>query len=339
MKRKFNLFLFVLILVILSNSVYAQGNNLFIDTNSQDWFIDDLSVLVKLKVISGYPDGSFRPDNYIQKSEFIKTLISSIGYTDIEKTYKHWASGYIDKALDLKIINEENLIDLNKPITRYEMATIISNTLELKKESIPSDIYEYKHMIKDIDEINDESLYNSVLTTYVKGIISGYPDGSFSGNRNLSRAEASSIILRLIDKNSRIKQNLEKNSKKISPFALEVLNLVNIERQNVGIHKLTFCEDLNSVANLKANDMSSYNYFSHESPNYDSFFDVLKDRNIEYTTAAENIAVGQQTPEEVVNDWMNSPEHKAHILNPDFNKTGIGTSSGDKIYWTIVFTD
>lgn len=121
MKRKISLFLFVLSLVILSNSVYAQGNSLFTDTNSHDWFIDDLSVLVKLESISGYPDGSFRPNKDIKKSEFIKTLISSIGYSNLDKTDKHWASGYIDKALHLKIINNKNLIDLDKPITRYEM--------------------------------------------------------------------------------------------------------------------------------------------------------------------------------------------------------------------------
>lgn len=190
-------------------------------------------------------------------------------------------------------------------------------------------------MIKDIDEIDDEYLYNSVLKTYVKGIISGYPDGSFSGDRILSRAEASSVIVRLIDKNSRIKKNLEKNSF----FALEVLNLVNIERQNTGIDQLVFCEDLNSIANLKSKDMSDYDYFSHESPNYGSFFDMLKDRNIDYTTAGENIAMGQSSPKEVVSAWMNSPGHKRNILNPNFNKIGIGVYFGDRIYWTQAFTN
>lgn len=334
MKRKIVVFVFSMLMLVSSNS-YAENFKLFSDTGPNDWFMEDVSYLVKLKGISGYPDGSFKPDRNIQKSEFIKTLISSIGYKDLEKTDKYWASGYIDKALTLGLIGAESLDGMDKPITRYEMARIISNTLDYKKEDGLDNIGKYSNKIKDIHKINDTDLYDCVLKTYVKGIISGYPDGSFSGDNYLSRAEASTVIVRIINKDSRVEQELNKSES----FAEEVLELVNMERNKRDIGNLIFSEDLNSVANLKSQDMATYNYFDHNSPNYGSLFDMLRKRNIGYGFAGENIAMGQRTPESVVDAWMNSPGHKRNILNPNYNKIGIGVYIGDRIYWTQAFTD
>ncbi len=226
------------------------------------------------------------------------------------------------------------MTNIDKSISRYEMAKIISNTLDYRKENTPQNVEKYVSNIKDIHKINDKSLYDCVLKTYVKGIISGYPDGSFSGDNYLSRAEASTVIVRVIDESSRVKQTINKNT----DFANEVLNLVNNERVKEGIHKLEFCEDLNSVANLKSKDMAIYNYFSHNSPNYGSLFDMLKKRDIKYMAAGENIAMGQKTPKQVVEAWMNSPGHRQNILNSNYNKIGIGVYIGDRIYWTQAFT-
>ena len=50
-------------------------------------------------------------------------------------------------------------------------------------------------------------------------------------------------------------------------------------------------------------------YFDHTSPTYGSPFDMMKKFNISYNTAGENIAIGQKTPSEVMNSWMNSSGH------------------------------
>ncbi len=60
----------------------------------------------------------------------------------------------------------------------------------------------------------------------------------------------------------------------------------------------------------KSQDMIDNNYFSHNSPTYGSPFDMLKKFGISYKTAGENIAMGQKTPKEVVNAWMNSEGHR-----------------------------
>ena len=58
-----------------------------------------------------------------------------------------------------------------------------------------------------------------------------------------------------------------------------------------------------------------------------------------WTTLAENVAAGQQTPEAVVAAWMNSAGHRANILNPSFRDIGVGVAKGGSygIYWAQEF--
>ena len=75
--------------------------------------------------------------------------------------------------------------------------------------------------------------------------------------------------------------------------------------------------------------MVNNNYFSHTSPTYGSPFDMMKSFKISYNTAGENIA-GNSSNSSAVTAWMNSPGHRANILNGSFNQTGIGVVSGSK---------
>ncbi len=121
-------------------------------------------------------------------------------------------------------------------------------------------------------------------------------------------------------------------------FQKEVLDLVNVERTNRGLQPLKFNSELSKVATLKSQDMIDKNYFDHTSPTYGSPFDMMKQFGITYRTAGENIAMGQETPKEVMNSWMNSPGHRKNILNPDFTELGVGIASdGSSLYWTQMF--
>ncbi|MNP03408.1 Cysteine-rich secretory protein family protein [compost metagenome] len=77
------------------------------------------------------------------------------------------------------------------------------------------------------------------------------------------------------------------------------------------------------MAMAKAKDMYDNNYFDHQSPTYGSPFDMMKAFGISYSSAGENIAKGQKSAEEVMNQWMNSPGHRANILNSSFTEIGI----------------
>ncbi|GGH23849.1 CAP domain-containing protein [Paenibacillus segetis] len=116
--------------------------------------------------------------------------------------------------------------------------------------------------------------------------------------------------------------------------AAEVVQLVNEERVNAGLKPLVIHTNLSTMAKDKAIDMFKSNYFSHTSPKYGSPFDMMDAYNITYRYAGENIAMGQKSAEEVVKAWMNSPGHKANILNENYGLIGVGYYNG---YWVQEF--
>lgn len=119
-----------------------------------------------------------------------------------------------------------------------------------------------------------------------------------------------------------------------SAFASRVVDLVNKERAKAGLKALAVNDALTVMALDKAKDMSSNNYFDHNSPTYGSPFDMMKKYGISYSYAGENIAKGQRTPEEVMNSWMNSEGHRKNIMSPNFTMIGVGYYNG---YWVQEF--
>jgi len=122
----------------------------------------------------------------------------------------------------------------------------------------------------------------------------------------------------------------------LSAFEQQVVDLTNNERAKYGLAALKIDTDLSKVARAKSQDMSTNNYFDHNSPNYGSPFDMMKSFGISYKAAGENIAKGQTTPEEVVKAWMNSEGHRANILSEKFTHIGVGYVK-DGNYWTQQF--
>lgn len=121
-------------------------------------------------------------------------------------------------------------------------------------------------------------------------------------------------------------------------YADQVLQLVNAERAKAGLSAFTTNSTLIAAANKRAQE--TVQSFSHTRPNGTKFSSVLQEYGVSYRTAGENIAYGQRSPEEVVKGWMNSPGHRANILNSSFNKIGIGVyQSNGTLYWSQLFTN
>ena len=122
----------------------------------------------------------------------------------------------------------------------------------------------------------------------------------------------------------------------MNAFEQEVVKLTNAERTKAGLAPFKTDDQLMAAAREKSQDMQSKNYFSHTSPTFGSPFDRMKALGITYKSAGENIAQGQRTPQEVVQAWMDSPGHRANILNEKFTHIGVGyVKSGN--YWTQQF--
>jgi uncharacterized YkwD family protein len=122
----------------------------------------------------------------------------------------------------------------------------------------------------------------------------------------------------------------------LKAYEQQVVDLTNKERAKYGLPALKVDLALSKVAREKSRDMAVNHYFSHNSPTYGSPFEMMRKFGISYTAAGENIAKGQRTPQEVVAAWMNSPGHRANILNKNYTHIGVGFEENGYI-WTQQF--
>ena len=126
-----------------------------------------------------------------------------------------------------------------------------------------------------------------------------------------------------------------------SPDLNRVIELTNEHRRAAGCGNLTWNPALAQAAQGHATDMAANNYFSHTSRNGASFATRIRRAGYRYRMVAENLAAGQQSPEEVVATWMASPGHRANILNCRLRQVGIGFaehgSSSYGSYWVQDF--
>lgn len=138
----------------------------------------------------------------------------------------------------------------------------------------------------------------------------------------------------------------------------EIVTLCNQERVKAGISPVQINESLRKIARYKSNEMLQYNYFSHSSTvtGYMPWDLAKKIFGYSYSTFGENLWMTKMssdnprlveqfrsniTAREIVKDWMNSPSHKANILNKNFKKIGVGLaySSSLKAYAAQEFSN
>ena len=134
-----------------------------------------------------------------------------------------------------------------------------------------------------------------------------------------------------------IKKDADDASKfSVHDVAQQVLALVNEERRKAGVAPLTLSAELQSAAAIRAEEITRR--FSHTRPDGSKFSTVIP--NGKYTMG-ENIAAGKNTAAKVVQQWMNSPGHRANILRSDYTELGVGyvykENSQYMHYWGQIF--
>lgn len=103
----------------------------------------------------------------------------------------------------------------------------------------------------------------------------------------------------------------------------------NIRRKAAGLPELTLNTRLSLSATRKVNDMLLRQYFEHESPTGESIDDLAKAAGYEYILVGENLAYGNFSDDnDVVTAWMDSPGHRANMLNPRYTEIGVGVVEG-----------
>lgn len=201
-KKKLCAILLMLALVFMSQSkIFAENLIYFTDVNSQDWYYQPITRGAKNGLIYGYSDRTFKPNNDISLQEFLalygralvlienkKEVSNIIQPEDFGISKSAWAYREIQNVLsriDHNYLNKYNFNNINRPITREEVAFFINNSLILNTNTKTTS------QLKDIGGTKFEADINNLEK---HNIVLGYPDSNFKPEDHITRAELSKII-------------------------------------------------------------------------------------------------------------------------------------------------
>ena len=167
----------------------------------------------------------------------------------------------------------------------------------------------------DVITKNENHIFREWITTV-------YPTSKAEGEKTSDCKLCYQVVTQSIPK-------LEVPSQEIQQ---RILELVNIERQKEGLSPLSYYSKGQAAADIRAEEIIET--FSHTRPDGTNCFTALE--GIHYWTAGENIALGHRSAEQVVDAWMNSPGHRANIMNESFTHLIVGYDHEAKA-WVQLF--
>lgn len=132
-----------------------------------------------------------------------------------------------------------------------------------------------------------------------------------------------------------ISRSLPSDRISVNPAEWDVLRIVNIERYRNHAYPLSMTANLQKAMDIRAEELTKF--YSHTRPDGQSCFSVLDKSFRQNRKLGENIAMCQQTPEAVMDAWMNSTGHRANILNPQFAYIGVGFINAGRNHWGQMF--
>lgn len=208
MKRILSLFLSMMLILSMSVS-FAEGTesqSIFNDLSKDHWAYDAIKQMVENNVLSGYPDGTFRPEAKVSRAEFAKLMVKALNlpidenakssFVDVDDS--HWVVPYLEAAKQY-LTGYQALSGIkykpDEPALREDMAVALVNALKLPLTSTePLNTYTDKSSIST-------QLRAHVATAISNNLIKGYEkDGvkTFKPLGELTRAEAAKLLLNVI---------------------------------------------------------------------------------------------------------------------------------------------
>ncbi|MBO4725402.1 MAG: S-layer homology domain-containing protein [Firmicutes bacterium] len=210
-KRLLTTILTILVFMVATFGTACADTKLmsFSDINDKYWAKPNIDTLVARGGISGYPDGTFKPSNSITAAEFVKIalyLLDDIKVDTEGYTGADWYKPYAEKAVEVGIVPEDMFDNTTwkKAIPRQKMAVISIKVATTRGEDMTvenKDVYAKK--FSDYDSIC-KYCKDYVLNAVGKGIVAGYPGGTFKPESGATRAEAAAMLVRVIDPTQRL---------------------------------------------------------------------------------------------------------------------------------------
>jgi uncharacterized protein YkwD len=316
----------------------------FTDLPSTHWAYTDIMAMEKAGIIDGFPDGRFRPEQAVTRAEFTKLLAVTFDlpatgsyYADVPEDawYREYADDSAPYMLYYPDEDEQYNLKPEDPFVREDAAYAMVELYEQGQAKYDHDI---------LNRFTDTEDITPMLVPYVaiavdQEMLEGRGD-YFDPGKAMTRAEVCKLFVRVIAQRDYppasgfVTNPPEDSGVQTASTERQVFDLTNQERAANGLQALTWSDDLANVARAHSKDMADNGFFDHNNLKGQSPFDRMQEYGIRYRAAAENIAYGYTSPEAVVEGWMNSPGHRANILNPNLTQLGVGVYG---TYWTQNF--
>ena len=118
----------------------------------------------------------------------------------------------------------------------------------------------------------------------------------------------------------------------------ELISLINKKREQAGAPPLTIDWEVARLARYKSEEMKNHGLFDHESLIYGNPAQLLERFHIQFAKVGANIAMGQETPQEVLNAWSSSDGHMSNLTNTSFTSAGAGLARSEEgiYFWTLM---
>lgn len=178
----------------------------FTDLPSTHWAYNYIAEMVNRKVISGYPDGKFRPNNTITRAEFAKIMVTASGITPKKVNYSsfsdipatNWASPFVESVKDYmtgyRTADGQYIFNPSAPATHEDVAVALVKLKGYDANRLP-DQSTIEAMFKDYAGIS-ESAKSYVALAVENGLVSGFQDETFRPQATITRAEATVMLWR-----------------------------------------------------------------------------------------------------------------------------------------------
>lgn len=260
----------------------------------------------------------------------------NVNYNNRQYNDLGYNSGYSLKGLSVNKNVQKSLKSFNN---YYHIS---SNSVKMNSYSISTARKKYtkSNILIESKNVNEDNSNNRAeyqkVTTAKRFSNKIITDKNYSTKRSnsisLSKAIKSASVNELPRQSS--DELLESLPKHVMTYEKKkLLELINRDRQSAGLHLLKIDDELCQIAQLKSQDMYDFSYFSHTSPNFGKTSSLIRKKGIRYNAYGENIG-RTHSVYRAHNGFMNSPLHKANIMNSRFTHIGIGIVGN---YYTEVF--
>jgi S-layer homology domain len=209
MKKGFIAVLILSLFTIFGSVAYAASGKSFTDVKDTHWAKKDIIGAVTKGYVDGYPNGTFNPEGTVTKAEFIKMTTAALKYKlPSSSDNAAWYTSYWQAAKDQKLIvnNDLNEQEVNKPITRFEMARVASRAVG--------------------DTTDEENKWMYLATS--KGLIHGHPGGVLAEDETSTRAQAVAVIERILAVKAGEKLPVDKYAVSSAEIAWHKTNLISM---------------------------------------------------------------------------------------------------------------